>query len=169
MNNKLNSELDNALRLKELEVEKEVKLRAVELGKLTPVPSDHFDATKHVRLVPPFNKDEVDKFFSHFEKVAPSLKWPREVWTILVQSVLRGKVQKNYSSLSLDNSTDYDDVKKAVLKAYELVLEAYRQKFRNTKKLIFNLMLNLEETKKICLINGVNLKILVVNLINYAN
>ena len=120
--------------LSDLEVEEEVKLRAVELGKPTPVPSNHFDATKHVRLVPPFNEDEVEKFFSHFEKVATSLKWPRGVWTILVQSVLRGKAQKIYSSLSLDNSTDYDAVKKAVLKAYEPVPEAYRQKFRNTKK-----------------------------------
>ena len=43
MNNKLNSNnYDNALRLKKLEVEKEVKIRDVELGKATPVSSDQF-------------------------------------------------------------------------------------------------------------------------------
>ena len=64
--------------------------------------------TKHVRLVPPFNKDEVDKFFSLFEKIATCLKWPQRVWAILVHSVLQGKAQKINSSLSLNNSTDYD-------------------------------------------------------------
>ena len=39
-----------------------------------------------------------------------------------------------YSSLSIEQCQTYDAVKKAVLKAYELVPEAYRQKFRSTKK-----------------------------------
>ena len=30
----------------------------------------HFDVTKHIRLVPPFQEKEVDKYFFHFEKVA---------------------------------------------------------------------------------------------------
>ncbi|XP_069192928.1 protein enabled homolog [Procambarus clarkii] len=36
--------------------------------------------------------------------------------------------------LRLGDSSDYDAVKKVVLKAYQLVPEAYRQKFRNLKK-----------------------------------
>jgi len=56
------------------------------------------------------------------------------VWTLLLQSVLLGKTREAYSALSVDQSLDYDTVKSAVLKAYELVLEAYRQKFRNSKK-----------------------------------
>ena len=30
----------------------------------------NFDVTKHIRLVPPFQEKEVDKYFLHFEKVA---------------------------------------------------------------------------------------------------
>ena len=41
----------------------------------------HFDVTKHIRLVPPFQEKEVDKYFLHFEKVAENLKWPKEHWT----------------------------------------------------------------------------------------
>ena len=29
-----------------------------------------FDLGKNVRLVPPFNESEVDKYFQHFERVA---------------------------------------------------------------------------------------------------
>ncbi|XP_069184051.1 uncharacterized protein [Procambarus clarkii] len=52
----------------------------------------------------------------------------------MIQSVLTGKAQIAYSTLSLDDSSDYDKVKKVVLMAYQLVPEAYRQKFRNLKK-----------------------------------
>ena len=37
-------------------------------------PSKIFYVTKHIRLVPPFQEKEVDKYFLHFEKVADNLK-----------------------------------------------------------------------------------------------
>jgi len=36
-----------------------------------------------------------------------------------------GKAQEIYSALSVEKSAQYDEVKKAILKAYELVSEAY--------------------------------------------
>jgi len=83
--------------------------------------------------VPIFREKEVDKYFQHFEKVADSLKWPKEYWTMLLQSSFVGKAREIYSSLPVEKCNDYDEVKKAVLKAYELVPEAYRQKFRNSR------------------------------------
>ncbi|XP_069174520.1 uncharacterized protein [Procambarus clarkii] len=93
-----------------------------------------FDPMRNIKMVPKFNEKEVSKFFAAFEKVAASLEWPRENWAIMIQSVLTGKAQIAYSTLSLDDSSDYDKVKKVVLMAYQLVPEAYRQKFRNLKK-----------------------------------
>ncbi len=52
-----------------------------------------------------------------------------------LQSVLVGKAQAAYSALSLERSTDYDEVKAVILKAYELVPEAYHQCFRSCVKL----------------------------------
>ena len=92
-----------------------------------------FHATKNIRLVPKF-EEKVDKYFLHFEKIAESLKWPKESWTLLLQSVFIGKAREIYSSLSTEQCQNYDAVKKAVLKAYELVPEAYRQKFRSAQK-----------------------------------
>ena len=93
-----------------------------------------FDPARNIRLVPPFQEKEVDKYFAHFEKVADSLNWPKESWVLLLQSVLVGKAQEIYGSLSVEQSSNYEHVKEAILKAYELVPEAYRQKFRNYLK-----------------------------------
>ena len=119
------------LRMKELEMQDKVKPKPLDLG-------THFDVTKHIRLVPPFQEKEVDKYFLHFEKVAENLKWPKEHWTLLLQSVVIGKAREIYTQLSLEQSSDYDKVKEVILKAYELVPEAYRQKFARTKEQLFD-------------------------------
>ena len=71
------------LRMKELEMQDKAKTKPLDLG-------THFDVTKHIRLVPPFQEKEVDKYFLHFEKVAENLKWPNEHRTLLLQSVVIG-------------------------------------------------------------------------------
>ena len=119
---------DAELRMKELELQNmTVKRQSLDSGA-------HFDVTKHIRLVPPFQEKEVDKYFLHFEKVAENLKWPKEHWTLLLQSVIIGKAREIYTQLTVEQSSSYDTVKELILKAYELVPEAYRQKFRNCKK-----------------------------------
>ena len=96
--------------------------------------SEQFDVTRHIRFVPPFQETESDKYFLHFEKIATSLSWPKRVWTLLLQSTLVGKAREAYSALTVDQSSEHDTVKAAVLKAYELVPDAYCQKFRASKK-----------------------------------
>ena len=51
-----------------------------------------------------------------------------------MQSIRVGKAQEIYGSLSVEQSSNYEHVKEAILKAYELVPEAYRLKFRNCLK-----------------------------------
>ena len=48
------------------------------------------------------------------------MKWQKEHWTLLMQSVVIGKAREIYTQLSLEQSSDYDKVKKLLLKAYEL-------------------------------------------------
>ena len=132
---KENFELEKELKQKEIDAK--IKLEQEKLEKQgSSGASTHsgFDATKNIRLVPKFEEKEVDRYFLHFEKIAESLKWNRESWTLLLQSVFVGKAREIYSSLSIEQCQNYDAIKKAVLKAYELVPEAYRQKFRSAKK-----------------------------------
>lgn len=97
-------------------------------------PEMTFDTTRHVIMVPSFQDKDLDSFFQTFEYNAAALQWPPTQWTILLGTVLKGKAQVAYSALSVEEKADYPTVKTAVLSAYELVPEAYRQKFRNLKR-----------------------------------
>ena len=96
--------------------------------------SDHFNVASYARLVPEFAEKDVDKYFLAFERAAGSLKWPKDQWPILLWSKLKGKALATYSALAADQAGDYDILKQEILKAYELVPEAYRIKFRRMQK-----------------------------------
>ena len=123
---------------REKEREFQLRMREIEMQERANQPNQkieyNFDVTKHIRLVPPFQEKEVDKYFLHFEKVAENLNWPKEHWTLLLQSVLIGKAREIYTQLGVEQSNHYETVKELILKGYELVPEAYRLKFRNCKK-----------------------------------
>lgn len=148
------------LRVVEAETDREVKLRTLAFRsaemsrkpipppRSTPSPAStpatpaisnlrdaqEFDVTKYIKLVPPFRESEVDAYFVAFERVAGKLKWPNDMWALLLQCSLTGKAQEICASLPIEQSLDYEVLKAAVLRAYELVPEAYRQKFRKHAK-----------------------------------
>ena len=86
----LKAEQEKALLAAKIEAKKEAvahehELKMASLGKHSP--SDRasvFDPARNIRLVPPFQEKEVDKYFAHFEKVADSLNWPKESWVLLL-------------------------------------------------------------------------------------
>ncbi|KAJ8023297.1 hypothetical protein HOLleu_35675 [Holothuria leucospilota] len=124
---------DNTFELKRLELEmnKEIRLKEMEREREREEKArEHEFRLKQLEL----GEDNVEKFFNHFEKLGEQLKWPRDKWSILIESNFTGKAQEVYSALSIEDSMDYDKVKKAILQAYELVPEAYRQKFRKYRK-----------------------------------
>ena len=118
----LKAEQEKALLAAEIEAKKEAaarehELKMASLGKHSPSDkASAFDPARNIRLVPPFQEKEVDKYFAHFEKVADSLNWPKESWVLLLQSVLVGKAQEIYGSLSVEQSSNYEHVKEAILK-----------------------------------------------------
>ncbi|XP_055788765.1 uncharacterized protein LOC129861392 [Salvelinus fontinalis] len=95
---------------------------------------DTFDIVGNLRLLPQFNEKDPETFFLLFERVADARSWPDSDRTLMLQCVLTGKAQEAYSALSVHDSTCYDKVKMAVLQIYELVPEAYRQRFRTLKR-----------------------------------
>ena len=129
-------------KLKMAEIEKEVEPKKLEISatssqnSVPPSTSARpgFDLAKNIQLVPKFDEQDVETFFSTFEKYTHRLEWPTEYWTLMLQSVFVGKAQKVCSELSIEQSSDYEEVKALVLTAYKLVPESYRQKFRNWKR-----------------------------------
>lgn len=55
---------------------------------------------------------------------------------LLLQCNLTGKAQQVCSALPVEKCLDYNVVKAAILRAYELVPEAYRQRYRNLTKTV---------------------------------
>ncbi|PFX24909.1 Transposon Ty3-I Gag-Pol polyprotein [Stylophora pistillata] len=109
---------------------------------------ENFDVTKHIRLVPPFQETNLEKYFLHFEKVEESLKWPKEYWAMLLQSVLLGKAREIYTQLTVEQASNYDTVKELIRKGYELVLEAYRKKFRKCLRMSNQTYIEFARTKE---------------------
>ncbi|KAJ8025192.1 hypothetical protein HOLleu_35327 [Holothuria leucospilota] len=130
---RLEMEMNKEIRLKELEKEEremqmqrekeekarehEFRLKQLELGvikgsdpKIGLDTVGLFDVSKHVKFVPKFQEDNVEKFFNHFEKLGEQLKGPRDKWSILIQSNFTGKAQEVYSALSIEDSMDYHKV-----------------------------------------------------------
>ena len=137
---KLEIEADKAVQLRRLELESQKEVHALRASaeaissSPTPALGKAFDIGKHIVLVPTFRETEVDSYFSAFERIASALQWPTEVWPLLLQCKIHGKAQEAVAALPLEDSLKYDSVKAAILRAYELVPEAYRQKFRNHKR-----------------------------------
>lgn len=84
-----------------------------------------FYVSKNHKLVPPFRESEVDTYFVTFKCIATKLSWPKDVWALFLQYSLTGKAQEVSSDLPLEQSLDYGTVKATVLRAHELVPEAY--------------------------------------------
>ena len=83
-------------------------------------------------LLPKFNEKDPDVFFPLFELGLQGQESGLTEQMLLLQCVLSGKAQEAY--VALGDDLTYISVKDAVLKAYELVPEAYRQRFRTWEK-----------------------------------
>ncbi|XP_037776712.1 uncharacterized protein LOC119573573 [Penaeus monodon] len=94
-----------------------------------------FDISKHSKLIPLFDEQDPEEFFLQFEKIAESLDWPEESWAVMIQTAFTGQAKRVFTNLPKEICKDYDAVKDIILQAYDLVPEAYRQKFRNLRKL----------------------------------
>ena len=137
------------LGLRELELnnDKEVKLKELSLSQASSVsdlgPTAHSsDSTSsintYLRSVPKFNIS-VDgcnllDYLKNFELLSEKLKWPAHLHTVLLSTVLHGKALSVFNTLPTESQSDYSIVKAAILKAFELTSEAYRQRFRKTRK-----------------------------------
>lgn len=88
--------------MRKLDLELEVK--KADAYKSVQVVHSSFDVGRNIKMVPSFCECDVDKYFSHFERAALSLKWQEEVCALLLQCVLTGKTQEMFATLSEEES-----------------------------------------------------------------
>ncbi|KAJ8039475.1 hypothetical protein HOLleu_17206 [Holothuria leucospilota] len=79
--------------------------------------------------------DDIECYLSTFERLGLGQEIPRTRWPLLLESCLTGKAQRAFHVLTEDQKKDYAIIKDAVLAAYKLTPDAYREKFRSASKL----------------------------------
>uniref|UniRef100_A0A1X7UPP9 Uncharacterized protein n=1 Tax=Amphimedon queenslandica TaxID=400682 RepID=A0A1X7UPP9_AMPQE len=67
-----------------------------------------------------------------FERVATAYKWPDEMWKLV--PLLTGRALAAYANMDQEAAKDYGNVKKAILRRFDINKETYRQRFRTMKK-----------------------------------
>ena len=120
-----------------MEADEREKVRAHEIAKLKIENKQTGTGTSNAKApkLPSFidGKDELDAYLLMFERFAEARGWNKEDWAINLSALLTGEALTVYGRLSVAESLDYDKVKIALLKRYQLSEEGFRKKFRASK------------------------------------
>lgn len=90
-------------------------------------------AAKYIKpKIPPFDdsKEEIDAYLHRFEHYATAQNWEKESWATSLSALLKGEALNVYYRLPVEDYDDYDAVKTALLKRYQLTEKGFREKFR---------------------------------------
>ncbi|XP_056879584.1 uncharacterized protein LOC130520041 [Takifugu flavidus] len=74
--------------------------------------------------------DNIDHYLTTFEKLAAACEWPKADWAIHLIPLLTGKARSAFIAMDPENNTDFDRLKEAILKKYDINAETYRSQFR---------------------------------------
>ena len=118
----------------EFELQKE-KLRLEHEREINKTKNKTADCMAKAPELPIFkdDKDHIDSYIERFERHATLQNWDKSNWALQISSLLTGRALDVYARLSSDKATDYQEIKAALLKNYNLTEEGYRTKFRMTK------------------------------------
>ena len=75
----------------------------------------------------------MDSYLSRFEKYVVTNKWDRSIWAAYLSALLKGRALEVYDRLSVVDAADYEKLKDALLKNYEMAERGFRKKFRNDR------------------------------------
>ena len=120
--------IEAAKREHELEI---ARLAAASAGGRPEVREDRAKAPKLPSFVD--GKDDLDAYLQRFERFATTAKWEKTGWASKLSALLSGRALEVYSRLSEEAAQDYDRVKLALMKRYDLTEDGYRRKFRTSK------------------------------------
>ena len=85
--------------------------------------------------IPAFNegKDEMDSYLLRFERYATAQKWEPDTWVTGLSALLQGKALDFYALIPKENALNYDKLKVALLKRYELTEEGFKRKYKKCR------------------------------------
>ena len=85
--------------------------------------------------IPAFNegKDEMDSYLLRFERYATAQKWEPDTWAAGLSALLQGKALDVYALMPKEDALNYDKLKVALLKRYELTEKKFKRKYKKCR------------------------------------
>ena len=90
--------------------------------------------TEKVKVAKLTDQDDIEAYLTTFERLMEAYSVERRKWACQLAPQLSGRAQKAYAALPSAEANDYEQLKKAILKRYDINEETYRQRFRSTRK-----------------------------------
>lgn len=117
------------IELKRIEVEHKLKVEQIEV-------QDNIKTSYRLHIkVPHFNESryEMDSYLTTFETYASASKLCKEEVGIHLAILLTGSAREVYDGLLVEHRNNYDDLKVALLRKFDLTDEGYKRKFQNER------------------------------------
>ena len=107
------------------------------------------------------DKDDVDSYLEHFERIAALHRWPRHVMAVRLLPLLKGQARDCVRDIPDDEITSNDVIKRALLFRFKRTPEYFRKKFRTSRREEGESFLQavnkmVDQAKKWCTMKGCN-------------
>ena len=87
-------------------------------------------ADGELRVVKLTDRDDIEAYLTTFERLMSAYNIPKDRWIFKLAPQLSGKAQQAYAALTTEDALEYDGVKAAILRRYDITEETYGQRFR---------------------------------------
>ena len=78
--------------------------------------------------------EDIESYITTFERMMQVHAEEEARWAFRLAPQLTGKAQQAYAAMSAEDATDYQQVKMAILRRYNISEETYRRRFRMARK-----------------------------------
>ena len=78
--------------------------------------------------------EDIESYIATFERMMQVHAVEEARWAFRLAPQLTGKAQQAYAAMSAEDATDYQQVKMAILRRYNISEETYRRRFRMARK-----------------------------------
>ncbi len=85
------------------------------------------DKVRDVKVSKPTEEDDIEAYLTTFERLMQAYDIPKARWAYKLAPQLVGKAQQAYAAMGISEVGNYDELKAAVLRRYDINDESYQQ------------------------------------------
>ena len=85
--------------------------------KKTPPPKQR---VKDLKIAPLRDDEDTERYLTLFERIAAACDWEKSTWAVRLAAVLTGKAKDAHANIDTVHITDYNALKAAILKRYDI-------------------------------------------------